>query len=399
MTEDRTHPTPLAGIRVIEFCHMVMGPTVGMILGDLGAEVIKVEPIEGDRTRRYRGPAMGFHHTYNRNKKSLAIDLKSPEAMAVVRALIATGDVVIENFRPGAMAKLGLGPDDIRELNPRAIYCSLKGFLPGPYDHRMALDEVVQMMAGLAYMTGPAGRPLRAGASVNDIMGGMFGVIGILAALREREVTGRGREVQSALYETCAVLMASHVAYFELTGRALPPFAEPRDMPWPIYELFDTASGGQIFVTVVSEEHFDALCSEFALEELRADPDLQTQEGRIQHRDKLRAAITAICSTGDRDELATRMERAGLPIAPVGRPEELVDDPHLAASGGLFAIAHEREDRPLRLPGLPISLDGQRTGLHLQPPRVGEHSRAVLAGLGYDPAQIDDLIVRGIVAD
>ena len=174
---------PLAGLRVVEFTHMVMGPTCGMVLGDLGAEVIKVEPIEGDRTRFLLGAGAGFFPMFNRNKKSIAIDLAKPEGAALARQLAGTADVVAENFKPGTMSKYGLDYASLSASNPRLIYVTHKGFLPGPYEHRTALDEVVQMMGGLAYMTGRPGDPLRAGTSVNDIMGGMFGAIGVLAAL------------------------------------------------------------------------------------------------------------------------------------------------------------------------------------------------------------------------
>src|SRR6188768_651021 len=195
------HTLPLEGIRVVEFCHVIMGPTCGLVLADMGAEVIKVEPPEGDHTRKLVASGAGFFPTYNRNKKSLAVDLKSPRGREAVLRLIAGADAVTENFRPGAMDKLGFGYDALRKINPRLVYCSLKGFLAGPYEHRTGLDEVVQMMGGLAYMTGGRYGPLRAGASVIDVMGGMFGVIAILAALHQRTATGRGQYVQSALYE------------------------------------------------------------------------------------------------------------------------------------------------------------------------------------------------------
>src|SRR5258708_8547157 len=201
-------PGPLAGIRVLEFSHMVMGPACGMVLADLGADVTKVEPAtRGDNTRRLTGRAIGFFPTFNRNKRSLCIDLKRPAGVGVAGRRAAQADVVLENFRPGAMEKLGLGYAALSAANPRLIYCSCKGFLPGPYENRLALDEVVQMMGGLAYMTGLPGKPMRAGASVNDVMGGMFGVIAIQSALAERQRTGRWSYIQSALFENNVFLM------------------------------------------------------------------------------------------------------------------------------------------------------------------------------------------------
>ena len=261
-------PAPLAGLRVIEFSHMVMGPSCGMVLADLGADVVKIEPAPGgDNTRRLSGPAVGFFSTFNRNKRSLCIDVKRPSGLALVRRLIADADVLIENFRPGAMDKLGLGHYAMLELNPRLVYCSCKGFLPGPYEHRTALDEVVQMMGGLAYMTGPPGQPLRAGSSVNDIMGGLFASVAILAALRERETTGRGGLVQSGLFETNMVLVAQHMARAAIDGRDPPSMAEKtQTRTWPIYDVFDTAEpGAQVFVGVVTETQWRGFCEAFGL--------------------------------------------------------------------------------------------------------------------------------------
>ena len=187
---DASCPLPLKGLRVVEFTHMVMGPTCGMVLADMGAEVIKVEPIEGDRTRHLLGAGAGFFPMFNRNKKSIAIDLHNSAGAEVARKLAASADVVAENFKPGTMGKYGLDYAALSQVNERLIYVSHKGFLPGPYDHRVALDEVVQMMGGLAYMTGRPGDPLRAGTSVNDIMGGMFGAIGALGALDQRQGPG-----------------------------------------------------------------------------------------------------------------------------------------------------------------------------------------------------------------
>src|SRR5687768_5582936 len=243
---------PLAGIRVVEFAHMVMGPSCGLVLADLGAEVIKVEPLQGDNTRRLEGAGSGFFPVFNRNKKSLAVDLQQPEGRDLVKRLIGTADVLTENFRPGALDKLGFGFEDLNNAHPRLIYCSLKGFLKGPYDHRPALDEVTQMMGGLAYMTGLPDRPLRAGASVVDILGGTFAAVAILAALRERETTGRGKRVTSALFESTAYLVAQHMAQYEITGEAPPPMSVKRPA-WGIYDIFDTAGSGRLFVGIVTD--------------------------------------------------------------------------------------------------------------------------------------------------
>lgn len=403
-------PGPLAGVRVIEFSHMVMGPSCGMVLADLGADVVKIEPAPaGDNTRRLTGPAIGFFPTFNRNKRSLCVDLKRPAGIALVRKLAADADVLIENFRPGAMDKLGLGHAAMAEVNPRLVYASCKGFLPGPYEHRAALDEVVQMMGGLAYMTGPPGQPLRAGSSVNDIMGGLFAVIAIMAALRERERTGTGGLVQSGLFETNMVLVAQHMARAAIEGRDPPTFGDP-DMPkpWPLYDIFDTADeGDQVFVGVVTETQWRAFCQEFGLEDLLVDPDLAGMRQLAAARPRLKPRIAAVLRALPKAELMARCERLGLSFAPIAKPSDLFDDPHLLASGGLLPVdlagaeaapggAPARADAGL--PGLPLSLHGGRPGLRRQPPRAGEHGAEVAREAGLSEAEVAALVADGTLS-
>ena len=386
---------PLTGVRGIEFVHMVMGPTCGLVLGDLGAEVIKIEPLEGDNTRRLVGAGAGFWAAFNRNKKSLAIDLKSPEGIAIVNKLLATADAVTENFRPGTMDKLGLGYAEVKRLKPEIIYCSLKGFLPGPYEQRTALDEVVQMMGGLAYMTGPEGRPLRAGASVNDIMGGMFGAIAILAALHERKSTGRGQFVQSALFENNAFLVAQHMMQYAVTGKPAAPMPN-RLSAWAIYEVFDTADGGQLFVGVVSDTQWKVFCECFGMTELAVDATLATNNQRVQARERLLPLVRARFARLSKAELIAACERAGLPYAPIVKPQELFDDPHLNASGG-FAEVTLADGRRVKTPALPFEMDGRRFGAELDVPALGGHSCALLAELGYSTAAVDRLLREGVI--
>src|SRR6188768_42950 len=280
---------PLAGIRVVEFTHMVMGPTCGIILGDLGAEVIKVEPLGGDNTRKLVGAGAGFFALFNRNKKSIAVDTKDPRGREIVLKLVAGADVFSENFKAGAMERLGFGHEALSKLNPRLVYVSHKGFLPGPYDHRTALDEVVQMMGGLAYMTGRPGDPLRAGTSVNDIMGGMFGAIATLGALIQRGVTGRGMEVQSALYENNVFLMGQHMLQFAMTGKHPAPMPA-RDNPWAVYDVFTVKDGEQIFLAAVSDAQWLTFCDALGLADLKAEPELATNNLRVVQRPRLLAA-------------------------------------------------------------------------------------------------------------
>lgn len=378
---------PLSGIKVIEFSHMVMGPAAGLMLADMGAEVIKVEPIGGDKTRRLRGAGAGYFPMYNRNKKSLAINLKSPQGKAAVLDLIQTADIFIENFRPGALDKLGFGYDDLRELNSRLIYCSEKGFLDGPYEHRTALDEVTQMMGGLAYMTGPPGRPLRAGSSVIDVTGGMFGAMGILAALNERHATGKGKHVTAALFETTVFLVGQHMAQKAVTGEAAAPMPV-RVSSWAIYQLFDTKDAEQVFIGVVSDRQWRTLCEAFDLEYLLNDPELAENRDRVIHKDKFLPLLIEKFKSLTKSELMEKIENLGLPFAPIGKPEDMFDDPHLNAGGGLLDMEMEDGGR-CKLPALPISLDGQRLGLHLDPPKAGEHTREILSGLGLDVAEFE----------
>jgi crotonobetainyl-CoA:carnitine CoA-transferase CaiB-like acyl-CoA transferase len=387
---------PLEGLRVVEFVHMVMGPSCGLVLGDLGAEVIKIEPApDGDNTRRLTGSGAGYWPTYNRNKKSLAVDMKAPEGMAIVRKLLATADVVTENFRPGAMEKLGLGYDEVRQLRPDVVYCSLKGFLPGAYEHRTALDEVVQMMGGLAYMTGPPGRPLRAGASVNDVMGGMFGAIAILAALHERAQTGRGQFVQSGLFENNIYLVAQHMMQYAVTGKPAAPMPA-RLSAWAIYDVFDTADGDQVFVGVVSDSQWKAFCAAFGLADLGADATLAANNQRVQARERIMPRVRERFGQMTKAALMAACEQAGLPFAPITRPEQLFDDPHLNGSGGLTAI-RLADGRTTRVPTLPFEMDGRRFGARLDPPAPGSHTGALLAALGYDEAAIRALVDARIV--
>ncbi len=378
--------TPLAGLRVVEFAHMVMGPTCGLALADLGADVVKVEPAAegdkpaGDNTRRLQGAGTGFFAMLNRNKRSVTLDLKSADGLAFAKRLIAEADVLIENFRPGALDKLGLSYEALRAENPRLIYCSCKGFLPGPYDHRVALDEVVQMMGGLAYMTGLPGKPMRAGSSINDILGGTFAALGILAAVQERHRTGVGAHVQSGLFETNAVLVAQHMAQAFISGEAPPPMGVRRPA-WPVYDIFDTADGGQVFVGVVTDTQWRLFCQSFGLDGLAADPALANQQQRTASRDRTIPVIAAALGRFERDALMARCEELGLPFAPIAKPADLFEDPHLNASGGLVPLTLP-DGRTVRLPALPLSFDGQRLAQRHDLPAPGEHNEAILQELG-----------------
>ncbi len=398
---------PLQGIRVVEFTHMVMGPTCGMILADLGAEVIKVEPIGGDNTRKLLGSGAGFFALFNRNKHSLAVNAKDPRGLEVVLKLVAAADIFSENFKSGTMDKLGLGAAALARLNPRLIHVSHKGFLPGPYENRTALDEVVQMMGGLAYMTGPEGRPLRAGSSVNDIMGGMFGAIGALAALQQRDRavggTGRGHQVSSALFENNVFLVAQHMMQFAVTGQPAAPMPS-RISAWGVYDVFTVAGGEQIFLAAVSDTQWALLCTEFNFADLKDDSRLVSNNHRVRNRDWLLPLLRERFAPMSAAQLATRFEAIGLPYAPITRPQDLFDDPHLAATGGLAATTVPADasgagrEVHTRAALLPLTIDGQRLPLRRDAPALGQHSRELLQQLGYGEAAIQQLLADGVVA-
>jgi crotonobetainyl-CoA:carnitine CoA-transferase CaiB-like acyl-CoA transferase len=389
-------PLPLAGLRVIEFSHMVMGPSSGLVLADLGADVIKVEPMgEGDNTRKLAGSGAGFFVSLNRNKRSIQVNLKSGRGMAFVRRLIRTADVVTENFRPGALDALGLGYETLKADNPRLIYCSMKGFLTGPYEHRMALDEVVQMMGGLAYMTGPPGRPLRAGASVNDLMGGMFAVIGILAAIAERHRTGQGQMIKSGLFENNMFLMAQHMMQYAVTGKAAAPMPN-RVAAWAVYDVFDTADANQVFVGVVSDTQWAAFCDEFKLDDLKVDPALDSNRKRVLARDSYMPRLRAMFAALSSNLVLTTCERIGLPFSPINRPEDMFDDPHLAFPGAMLDVS-VANGRKAPVPALPLEFDGTRPGLRLDVPTAGQHTAAIAAELGLSPDDISQMFESEIL--
>ena len=390
------HELPLAGARVVELSHMVMGPCAGLLLADLGADVVKLEPPGGDNTRRLRGSGAGYFSMYNRNKRSVCIDLKSERGREIAMRLISKADVFIENFRPGAMDRAGYGYDELAKDNPGLLYYSARGFLSGPYEQRTALDEVAQMMGGLAYMTGPPGQPLRAGASVIDVAGGMFGVIGILSALEMRRRTGRGQRIDSALFESTAFLVGQHMAQQAVTGEPAPPMPV-RVSAWAIYDIFDCRDGKQVFVAVVSDTQWKKFCEHFSLDDFAGDESLAGNAGRVAGRDRVIPRVRSLFLEFSAHELMERLDRCGLPYAPVSRPEDLFEDPHLLASGGLLDVTTP-EGRGARLPALPVRVGGKRPGLRRDVPKQGEHTREVMRELGLADSDIDALIDVQVLA-
>jgi crotonobetainyl-CoA:carnitine CoA-transferase CaiB-like acyl-CoA transferase len=369
---------PLEGIRVVEFSHMVMGPSCGLVLADLGAEVIKVEPEgKGDPTRYLKSSGAGFFPAFSRNKKSVTIDLASDEGVALAKKLVATADVFLENFRPGALASKGFGYEELSRSNPRLVYCSLKGFLAGPYENRTALDEVVQMLSGLAYMTGPVGRPLRAGAPVNDMMGGMFGAIGILAALRERDRTGKGSHVQSGLFENAAWLVSTHMMQHAVLGAAPEPMSAGK-RAWGVYDIFESSDGVQVFIGVVTERQWEIFTRALGEDEL-LDPAYATNNLRSAARATLIPLVARLLRKHAIAELERICEEGGLPFARIQTPSDLFDDPHLNVSGMVEVTL--ADGTRTKVPALPLEFDRKRLPLRSDLPAPGEHNEEILGSL------------------
>ena len=387
---------PLAGVRVVEFTQAVLGPTCGLVLADLGAEVVRVEPApQGDPTRYLRGFGMGYYPFFNRNKKSVVLNVKDPRGLDAAHRLLETADVLVENLAPGTMDRLGLGADELTSRYPRLVYCALKGFLPGPYERRIALDEVVQMMSGLAYMTGPRGQPLRAGASIVDVMTGVYGAMGVMLALWERERTGRGQVVRSALFETAAFIMGHHMAYAVASGEEVPPMPE-RVSAWAVYHQFRTADDQLVFVGVTSDKQWERFCRELGRDDLLSDPRLATNNDRVAQRDWLLPELRRVLGGMTLAEVVDLCERADLPFSPIARPEDLFDDPQLAAGGSLLETRFP-DGKVGVLPTLPFRLGDAGWEKRADPPALGEHTREVLSGAGYTDDELAALAADGVV--
>ncbi len=388
---------PLQNLKVLEFTHAVMGPAAGLILADLGAKVIHIEPLKGDSTRRLKGFGIGYHSFYNRNKKSLAIDIKSEKGKEIILKMVESADILVENFGPGTMERLGYSYEELRKINPKLVYCSLKGFLSGPYEKRHAMDEVVQMMGGLAYMTGPVGQPLRAGTSVIDITGGMFGVIGILSAIYEREITGKGKFIKSALFETTAFLMGQHMAVSALTDIPVPPMPA-RVSAWSIYKIFESKDEEQVFVGIISEKHWERFCLAFEKNDWFTDERLQTNNRRIDERDWFLPAVDVLMKGFTKSEIILRCEQADIPVAPIARPEDLFDDPQLNQGGSLFETTIQGGVKT-KLPKIPLEISDVGFSLKSNPPEIGENSREILKELGFSEEEISILHTENIIEE
>jgi len=391
---NKENQLPLKGIRVLEFTSNVMGPAAGLMLADFGADVIHIEPPKGDPSRRLKGFGIGYFPYFNRNKKSLALDIKSDKGKEIISKLIKKTDVIIENFAPGTMERLGFGYDDFKTIKSDIIYCSCKGFLSGPFENRTAMDEPTQMRGGLAFMTGPPGKPTRAGTSIIDITGPMFGFIGIMAAIIEKNKTGKGQFIKSALYETTVFMMGQHMAYSALTNEPVPPMPA-RVSAWSIYRIFDTKDE-PLFVGIISEKHWRGLCEVLGKEDWANDERLSTNNKRIDQLDWLLPELEEILKQHTRADLIERCELKDIPVAPICKPEDLFDDPQLNKDKGGLIHTTLPSGVKTKLPRLPIEMGDHDFGLRNDPPAIGLDTIDVLKELGYSSQEIEELLQQNL---
>jgi crotonobetainyl-CoA:carnitine CoA-transferase CaiB-like acyl-CoA transferase len=390
---------PLRDIRVVELGHLIAGPTAAMVLADMGADVIKIEPLEGESMRHSQGNA-GSIYFFNRNKRGLAMDLRTESGREIFLALVARSDVVIENYGPGALERLDLGYERLLKINPRLILCSVKGFLPGPYYHRRSMDEIAQMMGGLAYMTGVPGKPQRAGTSVSDSTSGLFGVVGVLAALHERELTGKGQHLTVGLYEAVVFLIGQYIATYQVTGqRPLPLPAYPMGprFRWAIYDLFECSDGKGVFIGIPTDRDWQNFTEAFGMDELRNDARLQTMDGRIAARDWLIPNVEQTLANFTSADVMERLDRLKIPFGPFNTPADLLEDPQMLVDGRLLDVQDTEGGRTLSLPNLPFESTAYQKTIVREPPRTGEHTAEVLRELGYTEAAIQELVEQRIV--
>ena len=392
---------PLQGVRVVELTHIVAGTSAGVILGDLGADIIKIEhPDSGDTSRNKSGEGATFF-TFGRNKRYLALDLRKPEGRKIFEKLVARADIVLDNFAPGALNRLGLGYEWGRSVNPRVIYCSIKGFLPGPYSDRPFLDELAQMAGGLAYLTGFKDQPMRAGASITDIGAATYGVVGILAALFRRQVTGEGDYIESGLYETIVFWISQHLTRSQMTGNNPPPRGSRNSgmgkaMGWGVYELFPTKDSTQVFIAVTGNRHWAGLCDALGFADWRDSSEFDTNGKRSKEKRRIAARVKVAVSQLTYDDITARLYKGRVPFAPVNAPLDLLEERHLNEGGRWLDLKTPKQR--LKVPKLPISMARTEDfAVRRDPACLGEHTDDILAELGYAADQIDALKSEKIV--
>jgi crotonobetainyl-CoA:carnitine CoA-transferase CaiB-like acyl-CoA transferase len=390
---------PLEGMKVVEFGQIISGPTAGLIFGDMGADVVKVEPIDAGLPSRPNNLRNGSFFYFNRNKRGLAVNIATPEGLEVALRLIKGADILIENMAPGTMDRLGLGYAKMREHNPRLVYCSIKGYLTGPNQSRPLMDEPGQMASGLAYMTGLPGQPLRAGASVVDIGAATYAVIGVMAALLERQSTGKGQHITGGLFETALFYVGQHMSNAQLSGEEPVPMSTARTAKGgrtAIYDLFKCKGGKQVFIGIMSDPQWVRACAVLGMEDLVNDPALKYNAGRGAQRDMLMARISKAVADRESKEVVDALVKAGVTVAPVNTPLSVMDDEHVSAEGR--TLPAEIGGKIGRLPPLPYESSEYKFAVrHHAPAEPGKHTGEVLKELGYTAAEVEALARKGLV--
>ena len=395
---------PLVGVKVIELAHIMAGPVCGLMLGDMGAEVIKVEKIDGgDDTRRSVPPAIeGESAAYmmmNRGKRGIAVDLKSEDGKAVLRRLLGSADVLIENYRAGTMEKLGLGYESLRQDHPGLIYCSLSGFgRSGPYASRAGFDLVAQGMSGLMSITGEGhGRPpMKCGPPVTDITAGILAAMGVLAAYTHKLKTGEGQVVDTSLFEAGITLTYWQSAIAMATGVPPGPMGSAHPLNAP-YEAFETADGW-ITIGAANQTNWLRLLAVLGAEDLSNDPRFSANRDRMAHREALAAALAPHFREASSETWLARLEAGGVPAGPVLDVAAMHRDPQALAREMVVEVEHPRAGRMQTL-GLPVKFSHTPGRVHGPAPLFGEHARAILSEAGYDAAAIDGLLAQGVVRE
>jgi crotonobetainyl-CoA:carnitine CoA-transferase CaiB-like acyl-CoA transferase len=396
-----TWPGPLAGLRVIDLTRVLAGPFATQSLGDLGAEVLKIEPPEiGDETRHFPPFLDGESHYFlgiNRNKKSLVVDLQQEQGKEILRRLVARSDILVENYRPGVMDRLGVGYDALSEINPGLIYCAISGFgLSGPLRDKPSFDIVTQALSGALSINGERNRmPVKLGIPLGDMVGGVFGPMAILAALHERHRTGKGRLIDISLYDGLIGMLGYFAQLAFITGNDPPPMgsSHPNIVPYGSFP----ASDGSIIIAVLSERFWGNLCTALERPDLAADPRFANPTGRRDHRDELDAAIAGVTRTRTVAEWEQRLQQADVPHSPVLGVTAALSSPH-ALAREMVVTAEHTAIGPLKIVGRPVKFPGATQPPVTAPPAFGEHTQAVLRdALGYSDSEITALREAGII--
>ncbi|MFW5940047.1 MAG: CaiB/BaiF CoA transferase family protein [Halolamina sp.] len=393
-----TEGRPLSDVTVLELGHIIAGPFCSMLLADLGAEVIKVEhPAGGDAVRDSSAVGNASFNYVNRNKLGVTVDLKSDAGRSVFEDLVVEADVLIENFAAGTADRLGVGYDDLAQVNDELVYCSIKGFNEGPYQDYPALDPVAEALSGVMSVTGHPGQPpVRCGTSLADMAASLYGAISILGGVRQRDASGEGQHVTVPLYESTVSLMGYWLAYTQAYDKVAEPIGAGHPN-WAPYDAYQAADGEWVFVGPSSQRQWEALCA--ALDtDLHEASEYATLDDRRRNRESLNDDLSAVCDRFDAEELVSRLRDAGVPVAPINDTRDVVEDRHLRETDALGTIrATEGDGGDIDVPRYPARSTGFERVENTDPPELGEDTDAVLDALGYDEEERDRLKERGAV--